>query len=144
MNIFEKTKNVPNVLKFKINHNFFSSQTWGSQTGGRGGPPLGKNSHIFPFFSGNVPKPPRTYSGLFIVKTFINHNLAVTSLNLNCFQVLRCIFSGRRYGALRMVVQTQFSGWKFSQLGTYITVGRNFLFAINAINLVFPTLPHKT
>ena len=59
MNIFVKTKNVPNVLKCKINLNLFS-QTWGSQTGGRGwgGPPLGKNSHIFPFFwGGSVPYP---------------------------------------------------------------------------------------
>ena len=65
-------------------------------------------------------KPPCTYSVLFIIKTFINHHLAVTSLNLNWFQVLKCIFSGRRYDALRMVVQTQFFGWKFSQLGTYL------------------------
>ena len=65
-------------------------------------------------------KPSRTYSVLFIIKTIINHHLAVTSLNLNWFQVLKCIFSGRRYDALRMVVQTQFFGWKFSQLGTYL------------------------
>ena len=46
------TINISKVLKCKINHNFFSSQTWGSQTGGRGrgGPRHGKNSHIFPFF----------------------------------------------------------------------------------------------
>ena len=48
-------------------------------------------------------KPPRTYSVLFIIKTFINHHLPVTSLNLNWSQVLKCIFSGRRYDALRMV-----------------------------------------
>ena len=65
-------------------------------------------------------KPSRTYFMLFIIKIFINHHLAVTSLNLNWFQVLKCIFSGRRYDALRMVVQTQFFGWKFSQLGTYL------------------------
>ena len=36
---------------------FFLKQTCHSQTGGRGGgPPLGKNSHIFPFFfGGSVP-----------------------------------------------------------------------------------------
>ena len=57
MNIFVKTKNVPNVLKCKINHNFFS-QTWGSQTGGRGGgaPDLGKIPTFSRFFFGNVPK----------------------------------------------------------------------------------------
>ena len=65
-------------------------------------------------------RPSRTYFMLFIIKIFINHHLAVTSLNLNWFQVLKCIFSGRRYDALRMVVQTQFFGWKFSQLGTYL------------------------
>ena len=55
VNIFVKTKK---VQKCKIKHNLFS-QTWGSQTGG---PRLGKNSHIFPFFfffflgGGGVPK----------------------------------------------------------------------------------------
>ena len=40
------------VLKCKINHTFFFlKKTCHSQTGGRGGGPrLGKNSHIFPFF----------------------------------------------------------------------------------------------
>ena len=36
---------------------FFLKQTCHSQTGGRGGGALGKNSHIFPFFYlGSVPK----------------------------------------------------------------------------------------
>ena len=51
VNIFEKTKNVPNVLKCKINHNFFHKHGVPKQGGGGGGGPrLGKNSHIFPFF----------------------------------------------------------------------------------------------
>ena len=46
----------PKVLQCKINHKYFS-QTWGSQTGGRGGLRLGKNSHIFLFFFvAEVPK----------------------------------------------------------------------------------------
>ena len=41
---------------------FFLKQTCHSQTGGRGGPPLGKNSHIFPFFYlGSVPKGQRVF-----------------------------------------------------------------------------------
>ena len=44
-----KPKMFQKVLKWKINHIFFFLQTWGFQTGG-GGPRLGKNSHIFPFF----------------------------------------------------------------------------------------------
>ena len=55
--MFVKTKNVPNVLKCKINLNFFFTNM-GFPNGGRGrvGPPLGKNSHIFPFFYlGSVP-----------------------------------------------------------------------------------------
>ena len=51
VNIFVKTKNVPNVLKCKINQNLFS-QTWGSQTRGRGVPDLGK---IPTFFLADVP-----------------------------------------------------------------------------------------
>ena len=40
---------------------FFLKQTCHSQTGGRGGPPLGKN-HIFPFFYlGSVPKGQRVF-----------------------------------------------------------------------------------
>ena len=50
MNIFVKTKNVPNVLKCKINHNFFFSQTWGSQTRGRGSPTWEKFQHFPVFF----------------------------------------------------------------------------------------------
>ena len=44
-----KTKNVPEVLKWKINPTFFLI-TGVSQTGGGGGPPLGNFSHIIPFF----------------------------------------------------------------------------------------------
>ena len=50
--MFVKTKNVPKVLKCKINHNLFFSHKHGVPklgVGGRG-PLLGKNSHIFPFF----------------------------------------------------------------------------------------------
>ena len=51
-----KTKNVPKVLKCKINTKIFF---WirGSQKGGVGGPTFGKNSQIISFFfSENVPK----------------------------------------------------------------------------------------
>ena len=54
VNIFVKTKNVPKVLKCKINHNFFS-QTWRSQTGGRGSPTWEKFSHFPVFLGGERP-----------------------------------------------------------------------------------------
>ena len=47
VNIFVKTKNVPNVLKCKINHNFFSTK--GFQKG-RGVRHLGKISKKYRFF----------------------------------------------------------------------------------------------
>ena len=50
-----KTKNVPKVLICKINHNFFPTNM-GFPNRGKGGPRLGKNSHIFPFFVAYVPK----------------------------------------------------------------------------------------
>ena len=55
------TINVSKVLKCKINHNFFLSQTWGSQTGGRGGgPQINKYNVIFmvEFFPSRAPPPP--------------------------------------------------------------------------------------
>ena len=46
----------PKVLKCKINHKYFS-QTWGSQTGGRGGSPTWEKFPYFPvFFVAEVPK----------------------------------------------------------------------------------------
>ena len=56
VNIFVKTKNAPNDLKGKINHTFFL-ETGVPKRGGGGGPTLGKNSQIIPFFFvGSVPK----------------------------------------------------------------------------------------
>ena len=49
---FKKIKESKMFLKCKINHNFFSSQTWGSQTGGSGGrgPSHGKIPTFSRFF----------------------------------------------------------------------------------------------
>ena len=69
MNIFVKTKNVPNVLKCKINLIFFS-QTWGFQTGGRGGgsPTWEKFPHFPVFLGGSVPKPFCPFLGFHFTK----------------------------------------------------------------------------
>ena len=53
VNIFVKTKNVPYVLKCKINHNFFLTNM-GFPNRGRGSPTWEKFSH-FPVFLGDVP-----------------------------------------------------------------------------------------
>ena len=48
---------------------FLKKKTCHSQTGGRGGPPLGKNSHIFPFFfGGSFPYTKCVYSRLLWTK----------------------------------------------------------------------------
>ena len=58
VNIFVKTKNAPNDLKYKINHTFFLETGVPKRGGGGGGgPTLGENSQKIPFiFLGSVPK----------------------------------------------------------------------------------------
>ena len=50
MNIFVKTKNVPKVLKCKINLNFFLLTNMSFSNRGGGGPDLGKNPTFSRFF----------------------------------------------------------------------------------------------